>query len=317
MGAQGLSSRAIIGMFYAALEQDTGPRWVDRISMPFDSDQDSETYKWLGMAPGMREFIGGRHAKGFRENGITITNKEYEATLEVLVRDLRRDKTGQLRIRINEMIRKTQAHWASLLSTLIINAESTVCYDGQYFFDDDHEEGDSGEQSNDLTINISELPVSVEGSTTAPSVGQMSHCIMQAIQQIYGFKDDQGDPMNELASEFLVLVPTTLHSVAAAAATKEYIDSGDQNIIVGQEDFRVIVAPNARLNSSWTEQFAVFRTDSDVKAFIRQEEVPPEVSAIAEGSELEFKSRKHQYGVFASRNAGYGYWQNGCLVTME
>ena len=39
------------------------------------------------------------------------------------------------------------------------------------------------------------------------------------------------------------------------------------------------------------------------------------MDAIAEGSELEFREKKHQYGVKAMRNVGYGYWQRACLVT--
>ena len=43
---------------------------------------------------------------------------------------------------------RTVSHWASLLSTLIVNGESATCYDEQYFFDTDHSEGESGTQSN-------------------------------------------------------------------------------------------------------------------------------------------------------------------------
>src|SRR3990172_9481985 len=118
MGAERLSSRAIIGEFYKTLEQDIGASWIGGLSMYFASDQNSEEYPWLGMTPMMREWIGGRNAKGFRENGITIKNKHYEATLEVLLKDLRRDKTGQVMVRIREMAQRANAHWASLISTL-------------------------------------------------------------------------------------------------------------------------------------------------------------------------------------------------------
>src|ERR1051325_10023746 len=121
MSALGLSSRAIIGSFYARLEQNTGASWIPLVSMLFNSDQDSETYKWLGMSPQMREWIGGRNAKGFRENAITIPNLHYEATMEVLLREMRRDKTGQVMVRINELADRTLSHWAKLLSTLIVN----------------------------------------------------------------------------------------------------------------------------------------------------------------------------------------------------
>ena len=55
-----------------------------------------------------------------------------------------------------------------------INGEATVCYDGQYFFDTDHVEGDSGTQSNDLSVDISALACSVHGTTTAPSVEDLA-----------------------------------------------------------------------------------------------------------------------------------------------
>jgi len=70
MGAKSLGSRAIIGEFYATLEQDIGKGWIDGVSRLFQSDQESETYNWLGMSPAMREWIGGRQPRGFSENGI-------------------------------------------------------------------------------------------------------------------------------------------------------------------------------------------------------------------------------------------------------
>ncbi|MDF3821955.1 Mu-like prophage major head subunit gpT family protein [Leptospira sp. 96542] len=313
MSAQGLSSRAIIGEYYATLEQDAGMSWVDKISNIFQSDQESETYKWLGQSPAMREWIGGRHAKGFRENGITITNKEFEATLEVLVKEMRRDKTGQVMLRVRELAQRTNAHWAKLLSALLLSAESGVCYDGQYFFDTDHSEGESGTQSNDLTLDIT--------TPAAPTAGEMETGILKSIEAILGFKDDQGEPMNENAREFLVMVPVPFMSAAAAALGSQIIvdasTSRSNNILTlgTLGGFTVRMATNARL--SWTTKFATFRTDGQVQSLIRQEEEPVTMSAIAEGSELEFKENKHQYGVKASRNVGYGLWQRAALTTFS
>jgi len=314
MSAKGLSSRAIIGAFYARLAQGAGG-WAEPLSMYVGSDQESETYKWLGMSPVMREWVGGRQAKGFRENGITIANKPFEATLEVLVDELRRDKTGQILVRVNEMADRANAHWLRLLSALILNGGASVCYDGQYFFDTDHSEGDSGAQSNAISVDISALPVSSHGSIAAPSVGELNLAIMQAVQTIMSFKDDQGEPMNETAADFLVMVPTSLWMAAASALKSPVIDGGDTNVITSMDGFRINLRQNPRLNS-WTSKFAVFRADGNVKPFIRQEEVPVQVSAIAEGSELEFKERKHQYGIYASGNAGYGYWQHAVQVEL-
>lgn len=308
-----LTSRAIIGDIYHRLTAgDTS--WVNRYAMRISSNQEVENYGWLGMAPAMREWVGGRQAKGLREQTWSVTNKDHEATLEVLVKHLRRDQSGQLRVRIAELSRRVLTYPASLLSTLMINAESTACYDGQYFFDTDHSEGSSGTQSNDLSIDISALPTAVHGVVTAPSVEEMASCILSAIQAIIGFKDDQGEPMNEDAMTFEVMVPTPLTNAARAAVGLQVFAGGVTNQIPAQSDWRITVVTNPRL--TWTDKFAVYRTDGDVKPFILQEEVPLNVSAIAEGSEEEFKNRRHLYGVDWSGNVAYGFWQNACLVTM-
>lgn len=312
MGASALSSRAIIGEFYATLEQDLGGMYVPAISNLFSSNQESETYKWLGQSPQMREWIGGRLAKGFRTDGITITNKQFEATLEVLVDEIRRDKTGQVMVRVRELAQRTNAHWGKLLTELLIAGESTACYDGQFFFDTDHVEDDSGSQSNDISYNA--------GSTTVPTAGEMESAILEAMQAIIGFKDNQGEPMNEGAKAFLVMVPVPFMSAAAGAIGSEIIVDASTSrtnriLTLGSlGGFTVELAVNARL--TWTTKFATFRTDAETRALIRQEEEGVTIDAVAEGSEEEFKNKRHLYGVKALRNVGYGYWQRACLTTL-
>jgi len=315
MGAQSLSSRAVIGSYYRKLNENTGMAWAGAVSMPFDSDQASEEYRWLGMAPQMREWLGGRLAKGLRDNGVIIKNKYFEATLEVLVEEIRRDKTGQVMVRINDLARRTNSHWVSLLSTLIIAGETTgLAYDGQLFFDTDHVEDDSGVQSNDITV----ATVS-PGTATAPTASDFERAILRGAETILGQKDNQGEPMNEDASRFLVMVPTVFMSVASAALKNPVISNpsgtgAQTNTLVNLGGFGFDLAINPRL--TWTTKFAMFRTDSDTKPFIRQEEQGVRMDAVAEGSEEEFKNRRHLYGVTASRNVGYGLWQDAVLVTL-
>lgn len=315
MSAQGLSSRAIIGEYYKTLTALDGASWVNAISNLFTSDQESETYKWLGQIPQLQQWIGGRQAKGFRENGIIIENLHFEATIEVLVREMRRDKTGQVLARIRELARRTNSHWAKLISALMVNAESTVCYDGQYFFDTDHAEGDSGTQSNDIQVDISALPTEVHGTTTLPSVEEMQIAIVQGVQQILTFLDDQGEPFNEDATGFLAMVPTSFFKVAkTAVGIPMQVSASQTGLPEIQGDMTIRAMANPRL--SWTDRFAIFRTDSEIKPFIRQQETDVMLKAVAEGSELEFHHDKHEYGVDTWRNAGYGLWQHACLVTL-
>ena len=322
MSMDSLGSRAIIGSFYAALEAYTGAGWINPLSMFFgNSDQASEEYKWLGMSPALREWVGGRQAKGLKDNGITIKNKTWEGTLVIPVDWLRRDKTGQIQIRINELAGRAAELDSKLVSTLIVGGGTTggECYDGQYFFDTDHAEGSSGTQTNALvasdygTLNV--------GTPAAPTVAEMNAAILSSIQHIYGFKDDQGEPMNSNAKNFLVMVPTNMMGAGMGAVYSRIINASigayDNTMAnaAAAQGFNVQCVVNPRLTS--TTKFFVFRTDAPAKPFIRQEELPLQVDAIAEGSEEEFKNNQHLYGVKRICNAGYGYWQYAVQSTLS
>lgn len=303
------SSRAVIGAFYRQLELDPGPLWVPGVSTLFTStNQDIEGYALVGQAPALREWVGSRQAKALRTDPLYIANKDFEATIEIPQRDFERDATGQIQVRINELAERTVGHWASLLSVLILNGASNVCYDGQYFFDTDHLEDDSGTQSNSISVDIT--------TTTAPTADEMQGAIMSAVAQIISFKDNQGEPMNETAKEFTVMVPPAFLKAAATAlgATVVANTSGNIQAVAAIGGFMFRLATNARL-TSWTNKFAVFRTDGSASALIRQEAGPLLIDALAQGSEFAFNNKSYRFGVSAARGAGYGYWQKACLVT--
>ena len=312
-----LSSRAVLGMYYEQLEAATMPGWIDGVSNLFLSDQASETYPFMGFTPEMREWVGGRQSKALSANVVTIVNKHFEATLPVAIKDLRRDKTGQLETRISEFVQEGQRHWEDLLSDFILAAPSTTCYDGQYFFDTDHSEGSSGTQDNDLSVDISALSAAVHGTTTDPSIEEMQQSILKGIAAIISFKDDRGRPRNSGARSFMVMVGTPQLWNKAIAATSTMLNAAialnlNPN---GLQGMSVTVELNPRL-SDWTTSFAVFRTDSPIKALIRQSELEPNIEVLGEGSDHAFKHKEILIGVDAWRNCGYGVWQNSCYVTM-
>lgn len=315
MGISGLGSRAIIGKFYETLEQNKDMSWPFQVGMEMPSDQESETYKWLGFTPALREWVGGRQAKGLRENGITITNKKYEATLEFDVDDLRRDKTGQVDVRIGELADRVNEHWEDLLTTLITG--NGLCYDGQNFFDTDHLEGDSGSQINALTSShVGNLNVSDTANVTAV---EMAKAILGVIQYMYSYKDDRGKPMNRNAKKFLVMVPVEMWAAAIQAISSNLLSTGngaiDNPLKLSSAKLEIDVVCNPLLSTSTV--FYVFRKDGRAKPFILQNEKDMEVSYIGEGSELEFRENLHQMGVKVLRNVGFGYWQQAAKATVS
>jgi phage major head subunit gpT-like protein len=314
MGASTLSSRSIIGDFYNILDAASGQNWTNLLSMRFDSNQASETYAWLGNVPAMREWVGGRQAKAFRENNYAIANKKFEATIEILVDELRRDKTGQVQIRLGELADRVIAHDAALLSDFILNGASRVCYDGQFYYDTDHTEGEnSTNQSNSITFDISDNGSG--GTPTAPTSTTAQLAIMNAVGQILGFRDDRNEPMNENARSFLVMASPSLFSPVMAAVGNPVLDSGRTNTITQMDGYTIQAVLNPRL--TWTDKIAVFRTDGRAKPLIIQTEVPLEVGVQGEGSTEEFENDRWLVGAKKVGNAGYGFWQHSCLVTMQ
>jgi phage major head subunit gpT-like protein len=308
MSAQNLGSRAILGRMYQRLT--AGPMgWVDRLSFFVNSDQASEEHRWLGMSPAMRVWVNGRQVHGLHDSGIVIPNLSFEASIGVGLDEIRRDKTAQVMRRVDDLVGRYNQHGAKLLSELTIAGEAGLCYDGQFYFDTDHAEGSSGTQSNDLTTAIV--------SATAPTAEEMRTVILTAIQAMLGFKDDQGEPINETARDFLVMVPTPLWGAAVSAVTLPQLSQGASNILKALEgEFNISVLPNPRL--TWTDKFAVFRADQGDGAapFIRQQETPLNVSSQAEGSPEEFYNKRHVYGIDYNGNFGFGFWQHAVLTTL-
>lgn len=310
MGAGLLDSRDVIGSFFQRLEQQIGTEWLDDVSMLFQSDSASEKYAWLGMSPIMRQWIGARQAKSFRENSITIENLDFEATLEILVKELRRDKTGQMLVRINDLADRTNAHWAQLLSTLINNGETELAYDDKALYATDHEDGESGAQSNLISYNVV--------SPTAPTAAELELGILTNISNMLAFVDDVGEPLNDGAKNFTFMTGTGLMAPLSAALKNPTIvdGSGSRNntVVNTMGSFGLKQVVNSRITAQ--DAIYMFRTDANTKALIRQEEQPVSLDVIAEGSELEFRLNRHQYGVKASRNVGTGFWQNTLKIQL-
>lgn len=318
-----LSSRAIIGDFYRRLEGAFNASWASRLGMLFQSNQESETYNWLGQVPQMREWGTGRLVKQLRADGITLTNQLYEATLRIDIDDMRRDKTGQINVRIAELAKRAAMHWEKLLSALIeagIAATLGLAYDGQYFYDSDHSEGSSGTQLNLLTATqVTQLDV---GTATAPTEAEMAKAILGVIGYMLSYKDDQGEPINGDVRSFLVMVGNAnLYGPTMAACIEKQLEAGSgavQPNVLRSSGFSLECILNPFMTAaSWTDDFFIFRTDGDVRPFILQEEQAVKVDAIAEGSEMEINERQHQYGVTAQRAVGYGMWQHAALATLS
>ena len=112
-----------------------------------------ETYGWLGQFPKMREWIGDRVIKNLAAHSYKIVNRDFEQTIGVKRNDLQDDAYGLLSPLFAEMGRTAGEFPDELVLGLLAAGFTTVCYDGQYFFDTDHPVGQNGSDYPETTVS--------------------------------------------------------------------------------------------------------------------------------------------------------------------
>lgn len=269
---------------------DAAPNQWQDVAMLVPSTARSNDYKWLSGFPRMQKWIGDKAVKALSASGYSITNDDWEATVEVDRNDIEDDNLG---------IYAPQAQMAGfsakqlpdeIVFDLVNKAFSTQCYDGQYFFDTDHP--------------VNGLSVSNKGSK------KLSATSLAAAKASYGagrtamkkFKDDEGRPLNITPN--ILLVPPALEDEANTLMTVERLEDGKANPY--KNTAKVVVAPWLTSDDAWF----LLDTTKPVKPFIYQERKKPVfVEQTDPQADNVFNRKKYKFGAEARAAGGYGFWQ--------
>lgn len=122
---------------YQAGQTMAEPMW-NTVASRVPSSSKGNTYGWLGQFPTFREWVGDRVIKDMKAHGYEITNKLFESTVGVERTDIEDDNIGAYAMLFQEMGRAANIHPDELVFALLAAGGSTLCYDGQNFFDDEH-----------------------------------------------------------------------------------------------------------------------------------------------------------------------------------
>lgn len=289
-----LGSRAIIGAFNKRLDEVTQALWVPKLAMMIDSNVETETIAFLSDAPAMQERGSNQTKKGLKPYTFTITNKDFSAGLEVKESDWRRDKTGQILIRSRELASRAAQLPQKVLSKLL--NDNGNAYDGVAFY-----HASNHKNANNDTIDNAIQVTAATG--VIPTNAEMETGILTGIEKILGWKDDEGEPRNEFAQEFTVMVPVALWKQASAALKNDYIAAGTSNSLKAA-GFTINLVMNPRLTNP--AYMYIFRADSDVKSLVWQDEVLPAMDVLSEGSEYLKLNMHHLFIAKRTGNGGYG-----------
>lgn len=171
-----------------------------------DSDGKFEEYAKAGGVSGMTRREGEIAFDRMRAATFQVKNEEYVNGMEVEKNDIddSQNRTPIYRSLIPKMATEGMAHPDELLFTLIDNAETLPCWDGQPLISENHSWGDSGTQSNDLSLNVAD--------PTAPTSIECRAAYNALVAAMLSYKNDKGKlfvrPTAKPLDGLILVVPT-------------------------------------------------------------------------------------------------------------
>lgn len=296
-----LSSRAVVGRYFLALDDQRANDWLADFATVIETDQLVENINWLSDPPALTRHRGERRVSGVRQLGLQLIGESYTNADEIKIDDLRRDKTGRVLGRVEDFAAGTYALGHRLLTSVLTGNPNAG--DGIALFSTTRTNGDSGTIDNDLTVSVAAVP-NTAGTAADPSATVMAYAIMRAIQRQAGFKNSAGDPLNAINRAFSIMVPPHYMQAALAAVALPFVASGMSNLIPSSGfTFRVVVNPRLTANV-----FYVACTSRNIRALVLQDEQigAEALRIIGPESENAFWTDKIAYGAKRISAAGAG-----------
>jgi len=238
----------------------------------------------------MRKWVGDKVVKALEAFKYTVVNDDFEATVEVDRNDIEDDNLGIYAPMAENAGFSARQLPDEIDADLKNNAFTKECYDGQYFYDTDHEVAGAS-VSNHGTAALS----SATRALADASYGA-------ARQAIMGFTDDEGRPLGLIPD--LLEVPPALEATAKLLVGNPKLADDTPNPYNGTA--KLLVNPRLTSDTAWF----LHVTSRPIKPFVYQErKAPVFVQQTDMNSDDVFMRRKFKFGAEARAAGGYGLWQ--------
>jgi len=272
--------------------------FADKIATQRPSSTRQNTYAWMAKLPTLREWVGERVVNAIASHTYTIENKDFELTLELDRNDILDDQYGLFNPVAEEIGRSSRKWPDQQLVKLIKAGTTTLCHDGQNFFDVDHPV-DRYTPSLGIQSNLFNLVLNPD-----------NYSALRTAMMTWVGEDQQ--PMG--VSPNLLVVPPQLEQMARLILHADFIApqklagetqvGTNTNTLKGTADLLVIpeLAGEPR---AWY----LLDTTRVIKPFVFQlRQAPNFVQYTDTKAESVFRRKKFVYGVDARGNAGFGLW---------
>jgi phage major head subunit gpT-like protein len=269
---------------------DAAPSQWQQTAMLVPSGSGQNDYTWLSMFPKMKKWLGDKTIKMLEAFKYTVVNDDWEATVEVDRNDIQDDNLG---------IYAPQAQMAGysarqlpdeIVADLKNNAFATKCYDGQYFYDDDHSVAGA---------SVSNLGTAALSAATAAAAASSYGAARTAV---LSFKDEEGRPLALIPD--VLEVPPALEITGKRLVEMDRLTDDSPNPYKGTA--KLVVNPRLTSTTAWF----LHVTSMPVKPFVYQERIAPVfVQQTDEQTDNVFMRKKFRFGAEARAAGGYGLWQ--------
>ena len=256
-----------------------------------------QDYGFLGRGALMEEFKDRARGQGVNQFNYQLADKTYKGMLEIERTALEDDQYSLLQMRVRDLANEPHRHWNQLAFEGLALGFTSLCYDGQLFFDTDHSEGSSGTQSNRGTSALS--ADALQTTETAMML----------------YVDDKGVPM-EIVPDTLVVGPKN-KQVAWELTQSEVVvnvrdtTSGRQATDYAnywQGRYNVVVSPYLR--GTYDDYWFMLDTKKIVKPIVMQSrsDVPITTETdMEDGASL--LAELFHFAVRGRYAQGFGLWQ--------
>ncbi len=271
------------------------PSTWQKIAMKVPSTTGQTDYAWLSKFPKMRRWIGEKNVKSLEAAKYTVTNEDWEATVEVDRNDIDDDNLGIYGPQAQMAGESAKQMPDEIVYEVVNGGFTTKCYDGQYFFDTDH----PVRQADGSIASVSNRGTKALSVATQAAAMASFGAARTAMRK---FKDDEGRPLNITPN--ILLVPPALEDVANLLMTTDRLEDGKPNPYKGTAE--VVVDGRLSSDTAWF----LLDTTKPVRPVIYQErKAPVFVQQTDPQADDVFNRRKYKFGAEARAAGGYGFWQ--------
>lgn len=259
--------------------------WYPRVAMTVPSSTSQNDYSWMAQLPSMEEWIGARTLRSLASHAYTIKNKRWELTFEIDRDDLDDDNLGTYVGIIEAHGEAARKHPDELMAALFNDGESTLCFDGQNFYDTDHPvafyDSSKGTYSN--------------YSASGMALTQDNFHIVRST--MINYKGDGGRSLKVLPD--LLVIPPALEKEALEIVMAEKNASGASNVTFRMAD--VLMIPELTADDAWYHLV----TRKRIKPYVFQSRRPLAVQAKLDPSNLVvLEQNAYRYYADARYNVG-------------